>query len=190
MMPNGSSSSPFPALECEDADPTERPALPVHIVRQPQVPGVPRQRYRAHVLVADPDPTARELLSVFLRRRGFRVWVAGNAMEAQAMLAHQMPDVLLMDMPLPTLTGDGLLPHLRRQRDTAMLPIIIISSLGTAHDIRQGLSQGADDYITKPVELSVLEARICALLRREARMRLAYGTGEWMLDAMSPSLSE
>ncbi len=190
MIPHVS-SLPMPiSPEFEDATTAERAALSHPMAHQPQVPGVTRQRHRAHVLVVDADARSRELHSIFLRRRGFRVWVAGNAMEAQAMLAHQLPDVLLLDPHLPPLAGAELLPHLRRQRDTALLPIIIVSPLGTARDIRHGLAQGADDYITKPAELSVVEARICALLRRDARMHLAYGTGEWASSAMTPSLNE
>jgi DNA-binding response OmpR family regulator len=178
------------ATDLENATLAAQAPSPVHLVHQPQVPGVTRQRYRAHVLVVDADARAREMLSIFLRRRGFRVWVASNAMEAQAMLAHQMPDVLLLDTNLPPLAGADLLPHLRRQRDTALLPIIIVSPLSTARDIRQGLAQGADDYITKPVELSLVEARIGALLRRDARLRLAYGMGEWLHADSATALNE
>ncbi|MBA3823668.1 MAG: response regulator [Ktedonobacterales bacterium] len=181
---------PTPTTDLVDAPLAERPTSALHLVHQPQVPGVTRQRYRAHVLLVDADPRARELLSIFLRRRGFRVWVAGNAMAAQAMLAHQLPDVLLLDTNLPPLAGGDLLPHLRRQRATALLPIIIVSPLGTARDIRHGLAQGADDYITKPVELSLVEARISALLRREARLRLAYGVGEGAYSEIAATLNE
>ena len=188
MTPSVHSSSP--PNDLANADTGERPALPLQFVHQPQVPGVTRQRYRAHVLVVDADARARELHAVFLRRHGFRVWVAATAMDAHAMLAHQLPDLLLLDTHLPPLAGADLLPQLRRQRDTALLPIIIVSTFGTARDIRHGLAQGADDYITKPVELSVMEARISALLRRDARLRLACGTGEWTHAALEASLNE
>jgi DNA-binding response OmpR family regulator len=174
----------------EDVETAERPVVPAQLLHQPQVPGVTRQRHRAHVLVVDADPRTRELLSIFLRRRGFRVWVAGNAMEARAMLAHQLPDVLLLDPNLPPLAGADLLPTLRRQPDTALLPIIIISPLTSARDIRQGLVQGADDYMPKPLELTLVEARISALLRRDARLRLAYGGAEWASASHSSSLNE
>ena len=181
---------PFPATNDDACAPLESPIAPLRLIHQPQAPGVTRQRYRAHVLVLDDDLAARASIAVFLRRRGFRVWVAGSALEAQAMLAHQLPDVLLLEVNLPLLSGADMLRRLRRQRDTALLPVIIVSAQSTARDIRNGLALGADDYITKPTELSLMEARIMALLRRDARLRLAYGAGEWSEAAYTPSLNE
>lgn len=129
--------------------------------------------HAGHLLIIDDDPAAREFLSVFLRRRGFRVWVAATAREAHAMIAHHLPDLVLLDLGLPQMSGGDLLRRLRAHHRTTLLPIIIISASKSPRDISLGLELGADDYITKPLELSVIEARINALLRREVRLRKA-----------------
>ena len=162
----------------------------------PQLHLVPTQRagaahgsYRGHLLILDNDVEAREMLAVFLRRRSFRVWEAATASEAQAMLAHRMPDLLLLDIALPLSSGTELIRALRRHRATTLLPIIIVSAYRSARDIRNGLALGADDYITKPVELGLVEARINALLRREARMRLAFAGEEWAETTMAAAMN-
>lgn len=128
-----------------------------------------------HLLIVDDDPSVREFLSIYLRRRGYRVWVAATAMEALSMIGHQKPDLLLVDIAMPQMSGVDLVKALRSQIATSLLPIIIISAFGTARDMRNGLAVGADDYVAKPVELGLIEARIKALLRRDARMRVALG---------------
>ncbi len=124
-----------------------------------------------HVLIVDSDAQARDALATFLRRRGFRVWVAANGGEAQAMITYRLPDLLLLDLILPGMSGIDLIRLLRHKPRTRLLPIIVISSLNAPRDIRNGLEVGADDYVTKPADMSVIEARIGALLRRDERLR-------------------
>jgi CheY-like chemotaxis protein len=132
-----------------------------------------RTGHARHVLIVDSDAHVRDALATFLRQRGFRVWVAANGGEAQAMITYRLPDLLLLDAILPGMSGIDLIRLLRHRRRTHLLPIILISSLSAPREIRNGLEVGADDYITKPADLSVVEARIVALLRRDERLRKA-----------------
>jgi DNA-binding response OmpR family regulator len=149
----------------------------------------PQRGYRGHLLIVDDDAAGREMLALFLQRRGFRVWLAESAAAARAMIIHRMPDLLLLDIGLPGQSGTHLLCALRRQRQTAVLPIIIVSAYATARDIRNGLALGADDYLTKPLELSLVEARIDAVLRRAARAQPACVEGQ-VAGFYAPSLNE
>ena len=88
------------------------------------------------------------------------------------MLTYKLPDLLLLDTHLSGVSGSELVRQLRHRRHTTLLPIILTSVCNTPRDIRNGLAIGADDYIAKPLELSVVEARVNALLRRDARMRM------------------
>ena len=123
------------------------------------------------LLIIDADATVRDMHSAFLRERGYRVWGAASADEAQSMIAYKLPEIVLLEISLPGMNGINLIRALRQRRRTTLLPIIIVSELATPRDIRNGLSAGADDYVGKPVDLGVLEARISALLRRDARLR-------------------
>lgn len=147
-----------------------RPAL--RLVPCATAPADRQPQHGKHLLVVDIDAADRAMLSAFLRRRGYRVWEAANAAETQAMLTYKLPDLLLLDTHLAGVSGGEMVRQLRRRRRTTLLPIILISALAAPRDIRNGLAVGADDYIVKPLELSVVEARVNALLRRDARVRL------------------
>lgn len=158
----------------DDLTPEPQATAPrLRLLARAQGANIAPQLHAGHLLIVDDDPAAREFLSVYLRRRGFRVWVAANAREAQAMIAHHLPDLILLDLGLPQMSGGELLRRLRAHHRTTLLPIIIISASKSPRAISQGLELGADDYVTKPLELHVIEARINALLRREVRLRQA-----------------
>jgi CheY-like chemotaxis protein len=131
-----------------------------------------RPGYQWHLLLIDDDPSTRELCGTYLRLQGFRVWGVSNTTEARAALSHHLPDLVLLDLSLPDISGLEYIRYLRQQRMTTLLPIIIVSGAADSKDICQGLATGADDYITKPIDLNILKARINALLRRECRKRV------------------
>lgn len=103
----------------------------------------------------------------YLEGRGFALRVFDRAADAQAALMQTLPSLMLVDWNLPDGQGSALCHWIRAR--WAELPLILLTVRGDARDVVHGLSQGADDYITKPFELSVLEARIRALLRRAGR---------------------
>jgi|GEM_PF-7020821 len=126
-----------------------------------------------HIALFANDAETSDVLARFLRVRNYRVWVTDTVAATQSLLQQRMPDIMLIDFTSSELNGVDFVRTLRQHRRTTLLPIIIISDRVTARDIRNGLAIGADDYVTKPVELGVIEARINALLRREMRLRAA-----------------
>jgi two-component system, OmpR family, response regulator len=112
------------------------------------------------LLVVDDEATVRELLSATLRFAGFDVTSAATAGEAVAAAAEESPDLVLLDVMLPDMDGFEVV---RRLRPT---PVLFLTARDGQADKIQGLSLGADDYVTKPFDLEELIARIRAILRR------------------------
>ena len=119
----------------------------------------------AHVLVCDDELDVREMLQEYLSKRGFKVSVAAGGEELRAILAVNDVDVMIMDINMPKEDG---LSILRSLRPDNMTPVIMLTAAGEVVDRIIGLEMGADDYLGKPVDLRELEARIKAILRRNA----------------------
>lgn len=116
-----------------------------------------------HVLVVDDDPQLRELLARYLGEQGFRVSAVADAHAMDALLKHELPDLLILDLMLP---GEDGLSIARRLRASYSFPIIMLSARGEEVDRIVGLEVGADDYLPKPFNPRELLARIRAVLRR------------------------
>ena len=115
------------------------------------------------VLLVEDDEVIRKTVGMALERYGYRVSTAGDGLTGLELFREQRPDVLLLDVMLPGLDGIGLC---RKVRESSMDPILMMSARGDALDVVSGLEAGADDYVVKPVDTSVLVARISSLLRR------------------------
>ena len=118
------------------------------------------------ILVIEDETDIREMLSLRLKKEKFSVLEAGEGMTGLKKAQEEQPDLVLLDLMLPFTSGLDILRKLRGNRKTAQVPIIIVSAKGEESDVVVGLELGADDYITKPFNMSVLLARINALLRR------------------------
>jgi DNA-binding response OmpR family regulator len=118
------------------------------------------------VLVVDDDPIVRELLEDYLGSNQYRVFTAANGTEARAILAEQVPHIVILDIGLPGEDGLSLARFVREQYDIA---IVIVSGAGDTVDRIVGLEVGADDYIGKPFDLRELRARLKSVLRRYQR---------------------
>ncbi|WP_033289483.1 two-component system response regulator CseB [Amycolatopsis jejuensis] len=116
-----------------------------------------------HVLFVEDDDVIREATQLGLERAGFRVSVAADGLAGLDRFRAQPPDVALLDVMLPGLNGVSLC---RRIREDSRVPVLMVSARGDAVDVVLGLEAGADDYVTKPFDTSVLIARIEAVLRR------------------------
>ncbi|MEU3334673.1 response regulator [Streptomyces sp. NPDC002144] len=115
------------------------------------------------VLLVEDDPGVREGARLALRRQGHDVAAAATGEEGLDRLRAFRPDVVVLDLMLPGITG---LEVCRRIRADSQVPIIMVTAMGDDVDIVVGLETGADDYVVKPVQARVLEARIRAVLRR------------------------
>jgi DNA-binding response OmpR family regulator len=119
------------------------------------------------ILVVDDEPTLRETLADGLEAEGFAVLQAADGREAVEMFRHNHPDLILLDLMLPEISGTDVCRIVRAESD---VPILMLTAKSAEVDKVVGLELGADDYVTKPFSFRELLARIHALLRRsEAR---------------------
>ena len=119
----------------------------------------------ATVLVVEDEDSFVEALTVGLKREGFRVTVARDGAEALDVFDAVRPDLVLLDVMLPKVSGIDVCRELRRR---SSVPIIMVTAKGSEIDTVVGLEVGADDYVTKPYRLRELVARMRAVLRRRA----------------------
>lgn len=119
------------------------------------------------VLVVEDEEAFIEALSIGLRREGFEVEVARDGAEALERFEEVLPDLVLLDVMLPTVSGLDVCRELRRHSD---VPIIMVTARASEIDTVVGLEVGADDYVTKPYRLRELVARMRAVLRRNPRV--------------------
>lgn len=117
------------------------------------------------LLLVEDDEVIRIAVGRTLERYGFTVTTAPDGLAGLDRFREAPPDLLLLDVMLPGLDGIGLC---RRVRETSQVPILMMSARGDALDVVGGLEAGADDYVVKPVDTSVLVARIRAVMRRTA----------------------
>ena len=117
------------------------------------------------VLIVDDEPAVREMLAVALEMAGFEVKEAEDASTALHQVASSLPDLMLIDWMMPQVSGLELCRRLRRNPDTANIPLILLTARGEEDAKITGL-EVADDYITKPFSPRELVARLKAILRR------------------------
>jgi two-component system response regulator RegX3 len=130
------------------------------------------------VFVVEDEESFIEALEIGLKREGFKVHVARDGAEALSMFDSVKPDIVLLDVMLPKLSGTDVCRELRKK---SQVPIIMVSAKGSEIDTVVGLEVGADDYIVKPYRLRELVARIRAALRRSSLTpteidEVGYGT--------------
>ncbi len=118
------------------------------------------------VLIIEDEKPIREMLRFALERAGYAVDEAGDAAAATSLISRQRPDLMLVDWMLPEVSGVNLVRALRRSEINRDIPVIMLTARGEEGDRVTGLEAGADDYMSKPVAIKELLARIRALLRR------------------------
>lgn len=119
----------------------------------------------ATILVVDDEARSVDILRRVLEREHYTVRVARNGVEALADIAEQMPDLVLLDVTMPIMDGFEVCRQLRANEETQLLPVAMLTGLNDDEYRVQGLETGADDFINKPFERTVLLARIRSLLR-------------------------
>ena len=120
------------------------------------------------ILVVEDDRDIRELVCQSLEQNDFRTVGCRDVQEAKQSLAELNPDCLVVDWMLPDGSGVELIRWMRRQDQYQQVPVLMLTARAQESDMITGLDSGADDYLTKPMSLRELNARVKALLRRPA----------------------
>jgi len=137
----------------------------------------------ARVLVVDDEQRVRRLLQTALTERGYDVTTAASGEEALAAIAKRQPDIILLDLIMPGMSGLDVCRSVRQDLST---PIVVLSARGEEHDKVLALDLGADDYLTKPFGMEELLARIRVALRHSvgggSRTEPVYQSGDLRVD--------
>jgi len=137
------------------------------------------------ILVIEDAKALREGLAMNLRLQGYEVLTAADGEEGMRMAFDARPDLIVLDIMMPCWTGLDILEELRKRGER--VPVLILSARGTAPEKVLGLNLGADDYMSKPFDLSELLARIQVMLRRryaEERSKPALRVGHITIDRL------
>jgi two-component system alkaline phosphatase synthesis response regulator PhoP len=122
-----------------------------------------------HILIVEDERDIRDLLKFNLTKDGYRVSAAATGEEGLKLARSGRPDLILLDLMLPGIDGREVCRDLKRDAQTADIPIIMVTAKEKESDIVAGLELGADDYITKPFGMEELKARVRKVLGRQAR---------------------
>ena len=137
----------------------------------------------AKVLVVDDTPHNVKLLADLLGAKGYAVATAVNGEDALAKVAAEIPDLILLDVMMPGLSGYDVCRRLRGDPPTALLPIVLVTSLDPQGERIKGIEAGADDFLSKPINQPELFARVRSLLRvkslQDEVKRQAAALKEW-----------
>jgi DNA-binding response OmpR family regulator len=120
----------------------------------------------ARILIIDDEPLILRSIRRVLEREGFEVSEASGGHQGLELVTQESPDLVVLDIVMPEMSGQEVCRRLRADPFTARLPIIFLTAQGRSEQIAQGLDAGADDYLVKPFDVIELPARIRALLRR------------------------
>jgi pilus assembly protein CpaE len=135
------------------------------------------------IVLVDDDRVIQKMVGSFLERRGYQVRKANDGIEALQYVRDRIPDLVITDVRMPELNGIELTSRLRAHHRTASVPILMFSELSGAPDALAGYAAGADDYLPKPFELEILEAKVQSLLRRSAGATARRNRGKVILFA-------
>ncbi len=123
---------------------------------------------RQRILVVEDEEAIRGIVTQTLLRHGYETASASDGDDALEKAFTLRPDLIILDLMLPRMDGWEVCRRLKAEKDTASIPIIMLTARREERDVVEGLELGADDYMKKPFSLSELTARVRALLRRTA----------------------
>jgi DNA-binding response OmpR family regulator len=131
------------------------------------------------VLIAEDNPQGAELLEAYLGDCGYELRTASDGEEALRTVAEWQPDLILLDVMMPRLSGFEVCKRLRANPATRDLAVLMVTALDQVSDVERALEAGTDDFLSKPIEKSVLLLRVRSMLRsrqykRELDRALAY----------------
>jgi DNA-binding response OmpR family regulator len=119
-----------------------------------------------NIAIVEDEPSISEVVSLYLKRSGYRVQIYADGSSAQEAFSRQIPDLVILDVMLPGMDGFAITRELRDRSD---VPIILLTSRREESDRIAGLELGADDYVVKPFSPQELVSRVRAVLRRSAK---------------------
>jgi len=117
------------------------------------------------ILLVEDELVISRVLKAYLQKEDYQVWQAENGNDAVRLFDEQKPDLVLLDVMLPEMSGWEVLKYIRER---SACPVIMMTALGQTDQKLKGFNQGADDYITKPFVAEEVVARVNAVLRRSA----------------------
>jgi len=123
----------------------------------------------ASILVVEDEPTTKALIQYKLKNSGYEVHSVSDGTEGLAYLEHQVPDLIILDLMMPVMSGKEFLLELRRREVHGDIPVIILTAKTMEKDVLEGLALGADDFVKKPFSPPELLARVKTLLARRSR---------------------
>lgn len=129
---------------------------------------------KSTILIVEDETAIREMLAFSLMQSGYIALQAKNGTEALEILDDISPDLAIVDWGLPNMSGLELVQRIRENEVIAETPIIMLTARAQEHDKIKGLETGVDDYMTKPVSIRELQARIKAQLRRSAGFKKSH----------------
>lgn len=121
---------------------------------------------RPVVLVAEDDPDILQLVAFRLERAGYEVIQATDGEEALRLVTERQPDLAVLDVMMPKVTGYDVTRQIRENQATTQIPVILLTARVQEADVARGFEAGADDYITKPFSPQELRSRVQAILGR------------------------
>ncbi len=132
------------------------------------------------ILTVEDAPNIRKLIAYNLKRAGYEVLEAEDGKAAVRILQQVVPDLIVLDIRMPEMDGFQLLELMRKYPKAAAIPVIMLTALSTASDLDKALSLGVVDYLVKPLDPTLLVAKVESALNREVAPALtAAPTGEW-----------
>ncbi len=143
------------------------------------------------ILVVEDDLPLRKMMSAFLSMNGYRTQTAGNGEEALTVMERVLPDLVIADVMMPVMDGWQLTEEIRHA--WPMMPVILVTARDSIEDKRTGFAAGADDYLTKPLDLDELLLHVNAVLRRSQAMtshRLTVGQTVLDYDSLTVTRGE
>jgi DNA-binding response OmpR family regulator len=145
---------------------------------------------KKQLLLVDADPRSVRVLEVSLKKAGFSVTTASDGADALSKIEFSTPDLILTDTRLPRLDGYELVRRLKEHGEYAQIPIVFLTSQKSIEDKIRGLELGVEDYLTKPIFVRELTARVNLLLARRTQERLATSMPMSRRTRLSGSLAD
>ena len=119
------------------------------------------------ILVVDDSTTNVVLLEAILDEKGYQIETALNAKEAYAIIERESPDLILLDLLMPKISGFDFLEEIRKNEKTKNTPVIVVSALTDEENVDKILKMGAIDFVKKPIDLQYLVDKVEAVLQKE-----------------------